>query len=289
MDPMTYRAFEPCPQLRPFVRRLLVANEAGLAEQSMWPAPTGYNYLAWVYDGELFVSIDQHIARAFRGLVFFGQITTHRVEIRCPGRVAHILAEFTATGLYRLTHIAGRNVVGLMVQVGDVAPALAARMSHTLAVSRRHAAASPLQAFEHALLSCLDEALPAIDYLEHAAEMIESIDGAVRIADVCRSLGISQRQLARRFTEVVGVGPKAFARILQVNAALVALLNIGETSLTELSHACGYYDQAHLIGAMRRSFGRSPGQLLASNPVLLAEFLGTSRRFSRSAPLRTTD
>jgi AraC-like DNA-binding protein len=281
MDPTTYRAFEPCLQLRPFVRRLLVANEAGLAEQAMRPAPTGYNYLAWVYDGELFVSIDQHIARAFRGLMFFGQIQNHDVEIRCLGRVPHILAEFTAAGLYRLTHVAGSDVFGLMVQAMDIQPTLVARISTTLTTSLQRGA-SPLQAFEQSLLSCLDDALPAIDYVEGAANMIESSNGEIRIANVCRSLGISQRQLARAFTEIVGIGPKAFAKILQVNTALAALMKIGKKSLTELSHACGYYDQAHFIRALRESFGRSPRQLLASNPVLLAEFLGDSRRYSKS-------
>ncbi len=65
------------------------------------------------------------------------------------------------------------------------------------------------------------------------------------IGDVARELGISERQLRRRFHASVGYGPKTLARILRFRR-FVEEIDGGRTDLAALAFDAGYADQAHL-------------------------------------------
>jgi hypothetical protein len=81
------------------------------------------------------------------------------------------------------------------------------------------------------------------------------------------ALGLSERQLRRRFVDAVGYGPKTLARILRFQRFL-ALAGSGE-DLARLALAAGYADQAHLTRETRRLAGRTPLELVTAraNPA----------------------
>ena len=70
------------------------------------------------------------------------------------------------------------------------------------------------------------------------------------------ALGLSERQLRRRFVDAVGYGPKTLARVLRFQRFL-ALAGSGE-DLARLAFTAGYADQAHLTRETRRLAGRTP-------------------------------
>ena len=72
-------------------------------------------------------------------------------------------------------------------------------------------------------------------------------------------LGVSERQLRRRFVDAVGYGPKTLARVLRFQRFLSL-----DGSLVERAFAAGYADQAHLTRECRRLAGRTPAELVAS-------------------------
>ena len=73
-------------------------------------------------------------------------------------------------------------------------------------------------------------------------------------------LGVSERQLRRRFADAVGYGPKTLARVLRFQRFL-ALAATGD-DLARLALGAGYADQAHLTRETRRLAGRTPRELL---------------------------
>jgi AraC-like DNA-binding protein len=75
-------------------------------------------------------------------------------------------------------------------------------------------------------------------------------------------LGVSERQLRRRFLDAVGYGPKTLARVLRFQRFLA--LAGSEADLARLAFAAGYSDQAHLTRECRRLSGRTPAELVAS-------------------------
>jgi transcriptional regulator GlxA family with amidase domain len=84
-----------------------------------------------------------------------------------------------------------------------------------------------------------------------------------RVAELGDRLGISERQLRRRFADAVGYGPKTLARILRFQRFLGLAADAARPDLAGLAFAAGYADQAHLTRECVRLAGRTPAALLA--------------------------
>jgi AraC-like DNA-binding protein len=74
-------------------------------------------------------------------------------------------------------------------------------------------------------------------------------------------VALGERQLRRRFLDGVGLGPKAFARVVRFQRAL-ALVRDG-ISLARVAAEAGFADQAHLTHEVRALAGRPPSRLAA--------------------------
>ena len=113
-----------------------------------------------------------------------------------------------------------------------------------------------------ALVDVVREHLVApLDPLARAAALDLARPGA-RVADLATALGLSERQLRRRFLDAVGYGPKTLARVLRFQRFLT-LARDGD-DLAALAYAAGYADQAHLTRECRRLSGRTPAEIVAS-------------------------
>ena len=79
---------------------------------------------------------------------------------------------------------------------------------------------------------------------------------------MARELGVSERQLRRRFVHSVGYGPKLLERILRLRRFIAAAACARTKSLTGLALAAGYADQSHLTRECRELTSLTPTQLL---------------------------
>jgi AraC-like DNA-binding protein len=91
--------------------------------------------------------------------------------------------------------------------------------------------------------------------VERAAEALDS-EPSLGITRIARDLGISARQLRRRFHDVVGVGPKEYAATRRFQRAVDALA-LGRP-LAHVALEAGYYDQSHMNLDFRARAGLSP-------------------------------
>lgn len=82
------------------------------------------------------------------------------------------------------------------------------------------------------------------------------------IPALAAGLGLSARQLERRFRAHVGLPPKAFARVARFDRA-VRRLGDG-TPLALLALDCGYADQAHFSHEFRSLAGMAPRAYVAN-------------------------
>ena len=85
--------------------------------------------------------------------------------------------------------------------------------------------------------------------------------GLQEVAGLAGELGISERQLRRRFHAAAGYGPKTLARILRFRR-FVDAVDAGRTDLARLAAEAGYADQAHLSRETTRLAGLSPAKLV---------------------------
>lgn len=124
-------------------------------------------------------------------------------------------------------------------------------------------------ALDQWLLDTLPPALPIDALVRAAVDLIIADDGTRPMSSVATRLGITPRQLQRRFRAATGLTPKEYASIRRGRAALkrIALPHPGSApaGLSQLAAASGYADQAHLT--------REMGRLTTFSPAVLAERL----------------
>jgi AraC-like DNA-binding protein len=83
------------------------------------------------------------------------------------------------------------------------------------------------------------------------------------VAELCRTLAISERALRRRFDRAIGYGPKKLDRILRFRRFLRRAGSQRDESLAETAFELGYADQAHLTRECRRLSGLTPAAFLS--------------------------
>ena len=291
MDPTEFEMVSPPPALSPFVRRYLHARKPFEAPITVHPKPTGYTYLSCFLGSSTQdrVVVDGRSQPRTSRWHLAGQIVDHRIEAHFERGHEILFCELAATAHHRLFGIPGEAFVG-------AAPALGSMRPDCESLARECFAAGPDAAWsEHVgeanvfFSRLAEKALPGDPAVERAVAMFEAANGAIRIATICAEVGLSPRQLNRRFTHIVGVGPKFFGQILQINW-VVALLYFNDTAtLTEIAHEAGFYDQAHFNRAMRLFFSEGPREFLRSNHLLFKTFLGASRRFGPTSPPRRAE
>ena len=87
--------------------------------------------------------------------------------------------------------------------------------------------------------------------------------GEAPLADLAAAVGLSPRQLQRRFSAAVGLSPKQFARVRRLRGALSHVVEGSPVSWAAVAADLGFADQAHLI--------REFGALAGLTPVAVAE------------------
>ena len=86
-----------------------------------------------------------------------------------------------------------------------------------------------------------------------------------RIGQLSRTIGLSERQLHRRFSTAIGYGPKTFQSVLRFQRLLKTAHETGpERSLADLAINTGYADQAHMTRDVQRLANIRPTELLGS-------------------------
>lgn len=100
-------------------------------------------------------------------------------------------------------------------------------------------------------------------WLRPAIDRTIASGGRIGVEELARWAGVSRQLLARRFSDELGVPPKAFCRVLRFRRLLRLAGETRGRTWSELALAAGYYDQAHMIGEVRRLAGAAPTELAA--------------------------
>jgi AraC-like DNA-binding protein len=95
--------------------------------------------------------------------------------------------------------------------------------------------------------------------LRLAKELIETrLDSALTLSDLAQHCGMSVGHFSRGFSKSVGMPPHRWMLNRRLERAKDMLLNT-KCSITEVSLACGFSDQAHMTRLFSAAFSVSPG------------------------------
>ncbi len=254
---MRYIEVSPPPTLRPYVQliwclELDTPTEFGPPERI---APDGIAELVFHYRGRMTVRFagEDFVPQPASSIV----CQTHRyVEILPHGTMGFISVRFRPWGALHFLGAPLAELADQIVPAGDIWGPCVSDLEEQLAgaidLDNR------VSLVEQFLLSQLRQHRK--HEVETAVRAVWRHKGNVRLAELCRELGISDRTAQRVFNAAVGMPPKSYARLTRFLHACSVLLRPGWTSLTEVAYQCGYYDQAHFIGDFKAYAGMAPGE-----------------------------
>jgi AraC-like DNA-binding protein len=110
---------------------------------------------------------------------------------------------------------------------------------------------------ENYLLQKLNQQKSKKNYVNKAAELMRH-PGVTSIKEISDEVCISQRQLERKFKDIVGIGPKQYLRLTRINKVMRVMEQGRSLDLTSVAYHCGYFDQAHFIKDFKKITAKNP-------------------------------
>lgn len=98
-----------------------------------------------------------------------------------------------------------------------------------------------------------------------ASRILISGGGKLRVSELAKTLGFSERTLQYDFKQTFGLTIKQFANICRFNLAKYLLDANSHAGLMEIAVASGYYDTPHLVRDFKSFSGFAPMQYAAAD------------------------
>jgi AraC-like DNA-binding protein len=209
-----------------------------------------------VPDGALSISVTWFGPGRVSPVVFAGPSTTaHRVMVQRGFNYVGVRLHPAACG-----PVLGLDAETLADKLGllEMVAPLAARHLDPLVQASANSEMAALEALDscvQALASAAESPDPAV---VRAVDALLETHGAVGVEALAETVGLSARQLRRKFLTHVGLTPKAFARVRRLRHTCIMLLLGEDAGLAGVSQDGGYADQPHFSREFRGSFGSSP-------------------------------
>ncbi len=254
---MQYREFKPVGALSAYVECFWLLE--GTAAPVIAPErllPDGCVELI-VNLGERFREFDEAGRSALQpACLVVGQMT-RPVLVAPTGAVELLGIRFAPGGTLPFLPVPPGELTDRITPLADLAKALERELGEAL--ERVHRWCERLACLETILLrrwcatNCRHTLQPAL------AQLMKS-GGQISVDRLAADIGLSNRQLERRFISEVGLGPKLLSRILRFQQVFRAV-EAASADWADVAVACGYYDQAHLIRDFRQFAGQTPAVL----------------------------
>lgn len=255
-----FHRYQPVGVLAPFVEMIWFASRGPLAHTREISLPSGRTDLVIPLEQESIVRFDHPgstDARHYRGAIVQGP--HDRFLVRGMGGASSVIGvHFRAGGAAAcfggdLPDLRNRTVL-----LEDLWGVPAADLRNQL-LDTDSVAAKVGVLVEH-----LSRRI-SIDHGRDAAiwrslQVLQDNFASSSIGSLQQQAGCSAARFIRRFTDVVGLTPKRYARVARFNALLRKVNRDGNPDWAALAAECGYYDQSHLVREFRTLAGMTPSQ-----------------------------
>jgi AraC-like DNA-binding protein len=193
--------------------------------------------------------------RPIRTCFLFGQVTQPgRYFVRPEFSIAGV--KFHPHGIHRLFGIPAMRLTNKRTRLKEIG----GEELESILLSEDNAMVG-LGQLEAYLLSRLPLQTGKEFRLFQALSQLHSHPELYSVTDLTDLLGISTRQLERKFNQVIGVSPSYYLRVMRFQKALV-LIRSGEFSkYSDIAYALNYTDQSHFIKEVKHFSGMSPKKL----------------------------
>lgn len=99
------------------------------------------------------------------------------------------------------------------------------------------------------------------NFIRHCMHYIKQHNGMLTVKDLQDKFRLSERQLERRFKDVIGISPRHYLKITRFKKTVNVLSKKTTDSLTDIAYKFNYFDQSHFINQAKELSGLSPKNL----------------------------
>lgn len=261
---MVFREYSPHPALAPYVRyywSLALPRPRDVASTQRFLAE-GVE-VSFSLAGPVSIHSGNRPPGAAQSACLSGPATTP-MRLHYSGALDLLGICFRPGGAYPFLRYPASELVDACAGVDDLLGTEGLRL-----VDRVWNDATPQQrvaALDGFLLAQLGRARHDDVRIRRALGTMETLGGRVSIDQIARLVGLSNRQLERRFKECVGIPPKQLCRSLRFKSVYKCLTRNRAERWPSVAVACGYYDQSHMINEFRRFTGMSPAAYFERPP-----------------------
>jgi AraC-like DNA-binding protein len=258
---MLYRSHTPAPPLSDFIDRFWLCSDAPPHDRERI-LPSGTL--------ELVINLDEDEIRIYdpsrpdRSTRFSGAVVSGAYSeffVINPLQHASILGvHFKPGGVFPFLGVPAGELADAHVDLETLWGPMARELRERLC-----SAATPAERFsllEEALLSRLRRPPEHHGAVPVALEAFEPRGEVVRVRDIARRAGLSQRRFIQVFVAEVGMTPKLYCRVRRFQQARALVRKAAAPDWARVAVDCGYFDQSHLIRDFLAFSGLSPADYL---------------------------
>lgn len=278
---MRYAEYPPDPPLAPYVRCFWVFESGppacGQARADERIVPDGHPELIFHF-GDVYAELGTGTGASRQATsVFAGQITQALV-LRPSGHAGVLGVRFTPTGARRFVGLPLNEATDQRIPLRDLwGPALdtlSARLAECTHDAQRIGAVRDMLLARAARASGCKRAPGDDPAVDGCVAALHRCQGRLRMDEMCRLTGLSERQLERRFNAAAGVSPKLLASILRFRSLFDVLNQSAAAPWLSAALDSGYFDQAHMLRDFRRFAGQTPQAFCRDLAGLSAALVG---------------
>ena len=247
------------------------AEPPSAASYDEWSvAPALRESVACVWAAQIGAAGERHVQRVIpdgcidlvfcEGELIVAGPDTESVELEVAPNRSFVGLRFRAGGAPAVLGMPASELLDQRIDASEMLGARAHALSERLAsaTSLRVAAA----VLEETVTRWLHDAEPSDALVGRAILELQTPRTEWTVATLAAQLGVSERQLRRRFLSAVGYGPKLFERVARLRRFIHAASSPHSGGLAALAAEAGYADQPHLTRECRELTALTPSQLL---------------------------
>lgn len=261
---MVYQEYPIAEPLKPFVKVIWAMESEECSAPPMRILPDSCVELV-IHFNDPYKTTFSNNETAIQPQSFVVAQMNNFIEIQPNGKTGMISVRFSAQGAYHFFGMPMKEIANGVVDLKLIWNNLAKEIEERIVSCDDTNQRSEI--IQHYLLIQLAKNGKVDTTLDHSLSLIYSTQGQIRVGEIATKLGMSNRQLVRKFGNSIGLSPKEFARIIKFIGSLNYLKASRGDNLAEVAHTCGYYDQAHFIHDFKEYSGLTPLQFLTLDNV----------------------
>jgi AraC-like DNA-binding protein len=252
----TYHQFKPSNCCRSIVEEIWVQESPAEPDAMPTTIPPNGRIELVIHFGDPFELITDAGPKTLTSAHIAGQ-QHNPVSVKATGKTGVIIVRFYPWSASSLMSQPLPEFTDSLVDLPDVWPeTTVARLKESV-----HSASTPREraAAVDAFICAETEGGGADLACKTSIDLMNKNWGRQKIDSIAAIIGLSRRQLARRFSNGTGTSPKKMSRLLRAQKAITCIRN--GVLVHDVVGMCGYADQSHLIHDVVTHTGKRPSEL----------------------------